>query len=200
MPESVQDAESWLRLGLIPGIGDASIRRLLEVFGTPEAALTASRAQLGLALSPKQADTLVAGPDTELLHLTKDWLALPGHHLITLLDDDYPALLRETADPPALLYGMGRRELLSQPCLAIVGSRNATPQGETNAEAFAHALSSVGITIVSGLALGIDTAAHKGGLKGPGSTIAVVGTGNATTLLEDGELVTVDGGAGIVRR
>lgn len=177
MPESVQDADAWLRLGLIPGIGDASIRRLLEIFGAPEAALAASRAQLGLELGPKQADALAAGPDTALLNLTKDWLAQPSHHLITLLDDDYPPLLRETADPPALLYGMGRRELLSQPCLAIVGSRNATPQGEANAEAFATALSSAGLTIVSGLALGIDAAAHRGGLKGPGSTIAVVGTG-----------------------
>jgi DNA processing protein len=94
-----------------------------------------------------------------------------------LLDEDYPPLLRETADPPALLYGAGRRELLLQGCLAIVGSRNATPQGESNAEAFGQALSSAGITVVSGLALGIDAAAHKGGLKGPGSTIAVVGTG-----------------------
>jgi DNA processing protein len=81
------------------------------------------------------------------------------------------------ADPPMLLYGKGRREMLGQNCLAVVGSRNATPQGEANAEAFAQVLSEAGITIVSGLALGIDAAAHRGGLKGMGSTIAVVGTG-----------------------
>lgn len=169
--------ESWLKIGLIPGIGDGSLRRLLEAFGSPEAAQTAGRAALAQHLSLRQIDALQAGPDPSLLNLSLEWLTQPGHHLITLLDEDYPELLRETADPPALLYGKGRRELLARNCLAIVGSRNATPQGEANAEAFAQALSEAGVTIVSGLALGIDAAAHKGGLKGPGSTIAIVGTG-----------------------
>lgn len=177
MPDAAQDIASWLRLGLIPGIGDGTLRRLLDAFGPPEAVLAASRTQLTPLLSAKQIDALQAGPDADLLKQTTDWLAQPGHHLITILDEDFPPLLLETADPPALLYGKGRRELLLQSCLAIVGSRNATPQGEANAEAFGLSLSSVGITIVSGLALGIDAAAHKGGLKGPGSTIAVVGTG-----------------------
>jgi DNA processing protein len=177
MPDKHRDPEAWLRLGLIPGIGDGGIRRLLEAFDTPEAVLAASRALLSPCLSARQIDALKTGPDVDLLQQTKDWLNQPGHHLITLLDEDYPPLLSETADPPVLLYGKGKRELLLQACLAIVGSRNATPQGEANAEAFGHALSSAGITIVSGLALGIDTAAHRGGLKGQGSTIAVVGTG-----------------------
>lgn len=175
MPEP--HTAAWLKLALIPGIGDGSIRRLLAAFDSPDAALSANRAQLSPHLSKKQIDALQAGPDVTLLADTLAWLALPGHHLITLLDEDYPPLLREIADPPALLYGKGRREMLAQNCLAIVGSRSATPQGEANAAAFAEALSSAGLSIVSGLALGIDAAAHRGGLKGAGSTIAVVGTG-----------------------
>jgi DNA processing protein len=170
-------AEDWLKLALIPGIGDGAMRRLLDAFSSPDAALAANRAQLSTHLSTKQIDALQAGPDATLLADSMAWLDQPGHHLITLLDDDYPPLLRETADPPALLYGKGQRKMLSQNCLAIVGSRNATPLGEANAQAFAEALSGAGMTIVSGLALGIDAAAHRGGLKGIGSTIAVVGTG-----------------------
>jgi DNA processing protein len=170
-------AESWLKLALVPGIGDGAMRRLLEAFGSPDTALGANRTQLSPFLSAKQIDALQAGPDAALLADTLAWLDQPGHHLITLLDRDYPPLLGETADPPVALYGKGRRDLLAQNCLAIVGSRNATPQGEANAEAFAEVLSGAGLTIVSGLALGVDAAAHRGGLKGAGSTIAVVGTG-----------------------
>jgi DNA processing protein len=97
--------------------------------------------------------------------------------VITLADDIYPRLLLEIADPPPLLYARGRVELLQRSALAIVGSRNATLQGEANAQTLARALSEAGLTIVSGLALGIDAAAHRGGLAGPGSTIAVLGTG-----------------------
>jgi DNA processing protein len=173
----MQEREAWLRLALIPGVGDVAMRRLTEAFATPAAALAASRTQLAPFLTARQADALLDGPDAALLSDTLAWLAVPGHHLISWTDEDYPAQLREMADPPMLLYATGRRELLGQNCLAIVGSRNATPQGSANAEAFAQALSEAGITIVSGLALGIDAAAHRGGLKGPGSSIAVVGTG-----------------------
>jgi len=144
---------------------------------TPQAALAAPRAQLARCLNTKQAEALQAGPDAQLLADTLAWLNEPGHHLVTWLDKDYPPLLREIADPPALLYAKGLRGMLGQSCLAVVGARSATPQGEANAEAFAQTLSEAGITIASGLALGIDAAAHRGGLKGPGSTIAVVGTG-----------------------
>jgi DNA processing protein len=108
---------------------------------------------------------------------TLAWLDQPGNSLLTLGDPDYPKPLLEIADPPALLYCKGRRDLLGRPGLGIVGSRNATPQGLRDAEAFALALSDAGLTIVSGLALGIDAAAHRGGLAGSGSSIAVVGTG-----------------------
>jgi DNA processing protein len=173
----MRNKESWLKLSLIPGVGDGTVRRLLEAFDSPAAALGASRAQLSTLLSAKQIDALQAGPDAKLLADTLAWLEIPGHHLVTPLDEDYPTLLREMADPPVLLYAKGIRGMLEQNCLAVVGSRNATPQGEANAEAFAQILSEAGITIVSGLALGIDAAAHRGGLKGQGSTIAVVGTG-----------------------
>ncbi|HKI63814.1 MAG TPA: DNA-processing protein DprA [Burkholderiales bacterium] len=105
------------------------------------------------------------------------WASEPGHAVVTLADDAYPKPLLEIADPPTLLYAQGRLDLLGRPALAVVGSRNATAQGERNAESFAQAFSEAGLTIVSGLALGIDAAAHRGGLAGPGSTIAVLGTG-----------------------
>lgn len=169
--------ETWLRFALIPGVGSLSQRRLIEAFGSPEAVLAAPRAELGAHLHGKQIDALKAGPEPERLAQSLRWLDAPGHHLVTWLDADYPPLLRETADPPMLLYAKGRRELITGNCLAIVGSRSATPQGEANAEAFAELLSQAGLGIVSGLALGIDAAAHRGGLKGQGSTVAVVGTG-----------------------
>ena len=103
--------------------------------------------------------------------------AIRGHDLVAWDDSDYPRALLEIGDPPPVFYCIGRRELLARPAFAIVGSRNATPQGCADAEAFAAALSSAGFTIVSGLALGIDAAAHRGGLAQAGSSIAVVGTG-----------------------
>ena len=119
----------------------------------------------------------MAGADPARLDAARAWLDQPGNQLLTLADADYPRLLLETAAPPVVLYAKGRRELLGRPALAVVGSRHATPQGLRDAEAFAHALSDAGLTIVSGLALGIDAAAHAGGLAGAGSSIAVVGTG-----------------------
>jgi DNA processing protein len=128
-------------------------------------------------LTSAQCDALLAEPDAAQLDAVRDWLAQPDNSLMTLADEDYPRNLLEIADPPVILYCKGQRALLSQPGLGIVGSRNATPQGVRDAEAFAHALSDAGLTIVSGLALGIDAAAHRGGLAGAGSSIAVVGTG-----------------------
>ena len=114
---------------------------------------------------------------------------------MTLADSAYPRMLLEIEDPPLLLYAKGNPDLLNRPALAVVGSRNGTAQGLRNAEAFAKAFSVSGLTIVSGLALGIDAAAHRGGLAGAGSTIAVLGTGidvvypqaNASLFAEIGE-------------
>ena len=105
------------------------------------------------------------------------WLDEPGNSIVTLADAAYPQSLLRLADPPPLLYVKGRTDLLNRPALAIVGSRTATRQGEADAQAFAATLSAAGLTIVSGLALGIDAAAHRGALTGPGSTVAVIGTG-----------------------
>jgi DNA processing protein len=128
-------------------------------------------------LTSAQCEALLAEADAAQLDAVHAWLVRPGNSLMTLADEDYPRALLEIADPPALLYCKGRRALLNQPGLGIVGSRNATPQGVRDAEAFAHALSDAGLTIVSGLALGIDAAAHRGGLAGAGSSVAVIGTG-----------------------
>ena len=172
-----QDLIPWLRLALVPGIGSTTLIRLLTAFGSPEAVLACGRHALESHLTAKQRDALLAGPDAALLAETLAWLDQPGNSLLTLGDPDYPKPLLEIADPPALLYCKGRRDLLGCPGLGIVGSRNATPQGLRDAEAFALALADAGLTIVSGLALGIDAAAHRGGLAGSGSSIAVVGTG-----------------------
>jgi DNA processing protein len=117
------------------------------------------------------------GAAREAVDAALAWLAQPAHRLLTLADEDYPALLLHTPDPPVVLYVAGRIELLQQPALAVVGSRSPTPRGAADAEAFAMALSNAGLTVVSGLAFGIDAAAHRGGLRGTASSVAVVGTG-----------------------
>ncbi len=168
---------SWLQLALTPGVGPATLRRLLAQFGLPQAVLARSRAELSTFLSPELLGRLHGDEVARAVEKAMLWASDPGHHVITLADDEYPKPLLEIADPPPLLFARGRAELLQRAALAIVGSRNATAQGEANAEAFAKALGATGLTIVSGLALGIDAAAHRGGLSSAGSTIAVLGTG-----------------------
>lgn len=171
------DAAPWIGLNLIPGLGAQGLRALLSAFGTPDRIYATPMAELRKIVSEPVARLIIGGPDITAIQPTLTWLAQPGNHLISLADAAYPRALLEIPDPPPLLYAKGRIELLNIPALAIVGSRNATPQGEKTAEEFAHALSDGGYCIVSGLALGIDGAAHRGALKGCGSTIAVVGTG-----------------------
>ena len=171
------DATVWLRLCLVAGLGGAALRRLLTQFGTPQEALDARLSALESAIGRDTAAAIKRGPDPQRLDAALAWLRQPGHRLLTLADDEYPQSLLQTADPPVVLYVRGRLDLLQHPALAVVGSRNPTPGGLADAEAFAEALSHAGLTIVSGLALGIDAAAHRGGLRGPSSTIAVLGTG-----------------------
>lgn len=123
------------------------------------------------------AQALARGPLEALVERTLRWSEEPGHHVIPVANPAYPKALLAITDPPPVLYAHGRIELLDGAAIAIVGSRNATAQGKRDAEAFARALSSVGLTIVSGMALGIDAAAHRGGLASIGSSIAVLGTG-----------------------
>ena len=168
---------SWLQLTLTPGLGAATIRQLLAQFGLPENVLGAKRADLSRFTGPEALRALDSDPVARAVEHALAWLAQPGNAIITLADAAYPRLLLEIPDPPALLYCCGRTELLNHAALAVVGSRNATAQGAANAERFAHTFSDSGLTIVSGLAQGIDAAAHRGGLSGAASTVAVLGTG-----------------------
>jgi DNA processing protein len=170
----------WLRLEGARGVGLRTAHLLLEAFGSPRAIFEAGHAALAEQLGPALARTLCAPPSRttlDLIDTTLAWLEAPAHHLLALGDAAYPQALANIPDPPLLLYIRGRIDLLARPALAIVGSRNATVQGKANASAFAGALSAAGVCVVSGLALGIDAAAHEGALRGTGSTIAVVGTG-----------------------
>jgi DNA processing protein len=176
-PAVPNEFDAWLRLTLIAGLGNATLRNLLLAFGSPDGVLAARAADLKSFATADVAAQIVAGGNAEAAQRALAWLADPENHLITLGDADYPHLLLQISDPPPLLYVKGRRELLDRPALAIVGSRNATAQGIANAEDFARVLSDAGVTIVSGLALGIDAAAHRGGLAGAASSIAVIGTG-----------------------
>lgn len=150
---------------------------LLRQFGGPEAILAASRATLARTVTAELADRALAPIDPEVLAPTSRWLDHPDHHLIAWDDTDYPRALLELGHAPPALFHLGRRELLARPAFAIVGSRNATAQGRETAREFAHALAGAGLTIVSGLAVGIDAAAHEGALDTDASTLAVVGTG-----------------------
>lgn len=168
---------AWLRLTLTPGVGRRSLRRGLERFGSPITLAGASERELRAALAEPAAQALARGPDKGAMDAAEYWLGVPGNHLIAIDDDRFPAALLAAPDPPLVLYATGRTDLLASDAVAVVGSRSATAQGIRNAETFAAALSDRGLTIVSGLALGIDAAAHRGGLSARGSTIAVVGTG-----------------------
>ena len=172
-----EDLAAWLKLSLTPGLGSEGLRRLLADFGGPEPILAASRAALARHVGDSVAAAIKqAGTDAALAAVAA-WLEDPANHVVTLADAAYPAQLLQIPDPPLLLYVKGRVELLSHPSVAIVGSRNASAQGSANAEAFARTLSEAGLTVVSGLALGIDAAAHRGGLAGASGSVAVLGTG-----------------------
>ncbi|WP_374353966.1 DNA-processing protein DprA [Chitinimonas sp.] len=174
---SDQDSEAWLRLALVHGLGPGSLVRLLATFGEPAKVLSASSTSLQHCVPAKLAAAILSGPEPALLERSLAWLGEAGNTLLTLADPHYPRRLLEIPDPPPLLYCKGNTALLNGQGIAMVGSRDATPLGLQTAEAFAKALSQGGWCIVSGLALGIDAAAHRGGLAGAGSTIAVVGTG-----------------------
>ena len=171
---------AWLHLALTPGVGPVTASQLLARFTSPSAIFSASYAALRTLVSDAIARSLLAPMDAlqaAAIDAVHAWLAEPGNHVLTPQDAAWPRLLRAIPDPPVVLYAKGRTDLLAGAALAIVGSRNATVQGRLTATAFAEAMSHAGFSIVSGLALGIDAAAHEGGLRGPGSTIAVVGTG-----------------------
>lgn len=174
---SDSDLAAWLRLTLVPGLGPQGQRKLLSAFGLPSEVFDAGYSALSKHVGEELARRVLAPAAQEQIETALAWAAQPGHHILTLADREYPATLLEIANPPTLLYVHGDMALLNRPMLAVVGSRNATAQGLSNAEQFSAALSQAGLTIVSGLALGIDAAAHRGALRGLSSTVAVLGTG-----------------------
>jgi DNA processing protein len=171
------DLTSWLKLSLTPGLGGAALRQLLAAFGDPQRVLAASRGALAQHVADATAAAIMQGGADEAVAAVGAWLEDPANRVLTLADQHYPQQLLQIADPPPLIYVKGRAELLSQPSIAVIGSRNATAQGVANAEAFARTLSDAGLTVVSGLALGADAGAHRGGLAGASSSVAVLGTG-----------------------
>ena len=178
---------AWLRLTLSPGVGNTAARKLLATFGSAQGIFDQSSATLRQLGSDKLAGVLKSEPATlaAQLQTTQEWLQSgEDRYVVTLGDDAYPAALLDIEDPPLMLYMLGvlanRANTATKTIadsLAIVGSRNPTPQGESNAREFARAFGGAGLCVVSGLALGIDGAAHDGAMLGGGDTIAVVGTG-----------------------
>ena len=181
----MDDAEltAWLRLLETPGVGRDTARRLLAALGSPQAVFEAPFAALQQLVGPGLATALGQAPARldALVATTQAWLqsatAASARALLTLGDAHYPKALLETADPPLMLYLLGRAELLDSASVAMVGSRKPTAQGLETARELAAELARSGLTIVSGLALGIDGAAHEATLDAGGHSIAVVGTG-----------------------
>lgn len=166
------DAEDWLWLSLLPNIGSVRTQRLLKNFGSAKAIRGATEQHLAQVLGADAANAIFAFDGTSQIRVALEWAAEPNNHLITIGVPDYPALLREIPDPPVLLYGKGQRALVERQCIAVAGSRNATPSGSETATRFAQAFSTSALTVVSGLALGIDAAAHRGAPNAAGSAIA----------------------------
>jgi len=178
---SADELRAWLRLLLTPGVGPDTARRLLAAFGPPNAVLAQPTAAWRSVVNARIALALGEEPADLATHLDRalDWLtASPDHHVFSLADSGFPSELLQMADPPVLLWVQGDPQTLRHPVrLAMVGSRNPTPQGQANARQFGRALAEAGVCVVSGMAAGIDGAAHEGALEGGGPTVAVVGTG-----------------------
>jgi len=171
------DFHYWLALHRAPGIGNRRCLKLISELHSPAAIFEAGAEHLrSIGLRPESIDFLV-NPDWAAVDRDLHWLAQSGNNIMTCLDPDYPVLLKEISDPPALLFMHGDPDYLSQPQLAIVGSRNPSHDGLALAAEFAAHLACCGLTITSGLASGIDAASHQGALRAGGGTVAVTGTG-----------------------
>jgi len=169
----------WLALQRTHGVGNALYRALIETFGDAQAVFSAARGALNRVpgMSAQALEAITRGPDDALLASDSEWLRADGNCVIAIGDERFPALLNEISDPPALLFVRGDPTLLLRPQIAVVGSRNPTPSGIDTARAFAAHLARAGLAITSGLAEGIDAAAHEGALSVPAPTVAVLGTG-----------------------
>ena len=168
----------WLALRLIPGMGSRTSAKILDHFRTPQAIFRASRTELEVAgLTGAVAQSIASGVTFEDAAAQQEKMAQAGAELITLGDPRYPPALREIFDPPIVLFARGRVELLQSILLGVVGTRRPTPYGVAVADRLSADLSHAGLTITSGMARGIDTAAHKGALSVGGDTVAVLGCG-----------------------
>lgn len=179
-PLDRDELAAWLRLLETPGVGRLGARRLLSRFGSPQEVFRATPREWRLAVDSRLAEALAQEPAgfATLVERTERWLAGdPRRAVLTLGDAAYPTRLLELPDPPLLLYALGSLAWLQAPALAIVGTRHPSPQGLENARQFGREMSQAGWAVVSGLANGIDGAAHQGALEGPTGTVAVVGTG-----------------------
>lgn len=168
---------AWLALIRVPGLGPARLSRLLETAGGPEAGLAAGSATWRAAGMSDRLQAGLRAPDWAGVDADERWLEAAGHEFIPCDDVRYPLRLRETPGAPSGLFTLGDTALLAVPQIAIVGARRATSQGRRDAAAFATGLVQGGFTATSGLAVGIDGAAHKGALEGGGSTVAVCANG-----------------------
>jgi len=171
------ESRAWIELAMAPGLDASRVLALVERLGSARACLDAHPARLAEAGVPRRA--LAGWPPGRPARVAASlaWLARPGQALLTALDPRYPASLRAIPDAPVVLFVAGDPEALAAPQLAIVGSRGSSPAGRETAFAFARRLAAAGLVITSGLAAGIDAAAHRGALAAGGRTVAVCGTG-----------------------
>ena len=193
---AAEETRAWLTLLRAPGLGGAGIRDLLEHGGSAAGALAQARRS-----APESARVWLAAPETAVIDADLRWLEAPDHHLLVYTSDDFPLLLREIPGAPTALFVAGDPTCLWSPQIAIVGARRASSAGLANARAFAKTFAQAGNVITSGMAEGVDGAAHEGALEGAGKTIAVLGTGAdvvyprrhkelAARIVENGALVS----------
>lgn len=173
----MSDPGLWLTLLQAPGIGARSAAELLQHFGSISKVFSAGNQDLQALGISAEARRAMRTPDSDTLKRNLEWLGRDRNHFLALDDEAYPALLKTIPDPPMLLFIRGNKDCLGLPQLAMVGSRNPTPAGLDTARLFARHLSVSGLAITSGLALGIDSASHRGALDAGGVTIAVCGCG-----------------------
>lgn len=177
MAENSDTLRYWLALIRAPYVGPVALQRLLTLFTSVQDVFNATPSDLSQADLKQGSIDYLCQPDWHKVDEDLDWLEQSEVSVLLLTDPDYPALLKEINDPPPVLFIRGNREVLQQPQLAMVGSRNPTPAGSETAHDFAYHLASNGLTITSGMALGVDAASHEGAMDANGSTIAVAGTG-----------------------
>lgn len=173
--EETEDLRDWLVALRAPGLGPGGLRALLAEAGSMPRALTLLRRRSGGTSEAMRG--WLGQPDEARIEADLDWLAQPGHRLLRCTDEDFPPLLETIAQPPAALFVVGDASLLLHPQVAIVGARRASPAGLAHARAFARQLGQAGLVVTSGMADGIDGAAHAAALEANAPTVAVVGTG-----------------------